>query len=98
MHKKRRPAWTRLAVLVVAVLVVGSLAAVAVASSQKASSRNKIKGCVSRRTRAVRLLAHPSNSCQAGEVAVVWNKRGRRGPRGLAGVAGATGATGAGAT
>ena len=59
---------------------------------------NKVKGCVDKQTRAVRIIPMSKN-CKKGEVTYVWNKKGKKGVRchwstGAQGVTGATGAAG----
>ena len=69
-----------------------------------APSKTTVRGCVSKQTGVLRVLAKAKRKCKRGERALVFNVRGRRGPagpqgavgpQGVAGAAGAAGAPGA---
>ncbi len=47
-------------------------------SARRATSNNKIKGCVNKKTRAVRIIT-TSKNCKKTELTVVWNKKGSKG-------------------
>ena len=99
MHKKSRRWATPIAVIAILGLIAG--ATFASASVMRRNTReaamaksNKVKGCVDKQTRAVRIIPMSKN-CKKGEVTYVWNKKGKKGDPGATGSTGAQGVTGA---
>ena len=89
MHKKSRRWATPIAVIAILGLIAG--ATFASASVMRRNTReaamaksNKVKGCVDKQTRAVRIIPMSKN-CKKGEVTYVWNKKGKKGDPGATG-------------
>src|SRR4051812_14026158 len=98
VHKKSRRWATPIAVIAVLGLIAGATFASASVMRQHAregamAKSNKVKGCVDKQTRAVRIIP-TSKNCKKGEVTYVWNKKGKKGDPGVDGATGATGAQG----